>query len=114
MPPPEFLKKVRETQKQKTKDFLSILLNQDLEPKFQPKTCVCPFYLKLTNSLETSRPDKSQEGHDTPPDNIFGSVRTTQTHKLPRKQQPQKRVEMKSDWSDPDDGKDNKVRKRPI
>ena len=38
----------------------------------------------------------------------------TQTHKQPRKKQMQKRVEMKSDWGDSDDGTDNQVRKRPI
>ena len=32
MPPPEFLGKVKETQRLGTKEFLSTLLNQDLEP----------------------------------------------------------------------------------
>ena len=107
MPPPEFLKKVRETQKERTNDYLGILLNQDLEPNFQPKTCACTSFSKLTKSLDTSRPGNSQEGHNTPPDNIPTSVRMMQTHKQPRKQQKQKKVDMKSDWSDSDDGKDN-------
>ena len=34
MPPPEVLKKVRNTQRQRTKEFLGTLLNQDLEPNF--------------------------------------------------------------------------------
>ena len=105
MLPPEFLKQVRETQKQRTKEFLVTLLNQDLEPNFLLKTCTCPSFSKLNNS---------QEGHNAPPDNIITSVRMKQTHKWPRRQQTQKRVEMKSDWSDSDDGKDNQVRKRPI
>ena len=37
-PPPELLKKGRETQRQRTKEFLGTLLNQDLEPNFWPKT----------------------------------------------------------------------------
>ena len=32
--PPEFLRKVRETQGQRTKEFLDSLLDQDLVPKF--------------------------------------------------------------------------------
>ena len=46
MPPPEFLEKVKETQRQGTKEFLSTLLNQDLEPNLRPKApCSCPFFL---------------------------------------------------------------------
>ena len=38
-----------------------------------------------------------------------------QTYKRPRRQQKQKKVEMKSDWStDSDDRKDNQGRKKPI
>ena len=43
--PPEFLKEVRETQTERTKDFLGTLLNQDLQPNFRPKTCL-PFFFK--------------------------------------------------------------------
>ena len=115
IPPPEFLKKVRGIQRQRTKEFLDTPLNQDLEPNFQPKApCACPSFSKLTKSQEASKPGNSQEGHNAPPDNIFTSVRMTQTHKQPTRWQKQKRVEMKSDWSNSDDGKDNQVRKRPI
>ena len=49
------------------------------------------------------------------PANICTSVRMTQTHKRPGRQQKQKRVEMKSDWStDTDDRKDDQARKKPI
>ena len=73
---------MRETQRQRTKDFLGTLLNQDLEPNFRPKAaCTCPSFSKLTNSQEASRPGNSQEGHNAPPDNIITSVRMTQTHK---------------------------------
>ena len=39
----------------------------------------------------------------------------TQTHKRPRRQQMQKTVEMKSDWStDSDDKEDDQATKKPI
>ena len=73
---------MRETQRHGTKEFLGTLLNQDLEPNFWPKApCACPSFSKLTNGQEASRLGNSQEGHNAPPDNIFTSVRTTQTHK---------------------------------
>ena len=110
MPPLEFLKKVRDTKKERMKDFLGTLLNQHLEPSFAPIACACPSFSKMTKSLDTSRPGISQEGHNTPPDNIPTSVRIMQTHIQPRKQQKQKRVDMESNWNDSDDGKDNQVR----
>ena len=36
-PPPAFLKRVRETQTKKSKEFLESILDQDLEPNFRPK-----------------------------------------------------------------------------
>ena len=46
MPPPEFLKKVKKTQRQGTKEFLGALFNQDLEPNYKPKApCSYPLYL---------------------------------------------------------------------
>ena len=45
MPPPGFLEKLKETQRQGTKEFLSNLLNQDLEPNYIPKApCSCPLF----------------------------------------------------------------------
>ena len=42
-PPQEFLRKVKEMQGQRTKEFLGSLLNQDLQPNFWPKSpCKCP------------------------------------------------------------------------
>ena len=42
MPTPEFLKKVR-PKRHGTKEFLSTLLNQDLESHYRPKApCACP------------------------------------------------------------------------
>ena len=35
-PPPEFLKKVKETQGERSKEYLESILDQDLEPNFRP------------------------------------------------------------------------------
>ena len=111
MPPLEFLKKVKETQRQETKEFLSTLLNHDLEPNYRQKApCFCP---PFSYSQEVSRPVNSQKEYNAPPNNIFTSLRMTQTHKRPRRQQTQKKIEMKSDWStDMDDRKDDQARKK--
>ena len=43
-----FLKRVKETQTKKSKDFLESGLDQDLEPNFRPKyPCRCPKVAKL-------------------------------------------------------------------
>ena len=47
IPPPEFLKKIRETQNERTKDFFSTLLNQDLESNFRPKKCACHLFFEI-------------------------------------------------------------------
>ena len=36
-PPPAFLKRIRQTQTKKSKEFLESILDQDLEPNFRPK-----------------------------------------------------------------------------
>ena len=47
-PPPAFLKRVRETQTKKSKEFLESILDQDLEPNFRPEQpCKCPKIAKL-------------------------------------------------------------------
>ena len=79
MPPPEFLRKVGETQGQRTKDFLGSLLNQDLEANLWPKSpCNCPNISKLARKQEASKPGSSQEKHNTAPDNIPITVRMMQ------------------------------------
>ena len=41
--PSSFLKRVRETQTQATKDVLESVLDQNVEPNFRPKhPCACP------------------------------------------------------------------------
>ena len=52
MPPPEYLGKEKETQKQGTIEFSSTLLNQDLEPNYRPKApCSC-LSIKLNRNQE--------------------------------------------------------------
>ena len=116
MPPPEFLKKGKDTQRQGTKEFLSTLLNQDLEPNYRPKSpCSCCPFSELANGQEASRPVNSREEHYAPLTNIFTSVRMTQTYNRPRRQQKQKKEEIQSDCStDSDDTKYNQDRKKPI
>ena len=92
-----------ETQKQGTREFLSTLLNQDLEPN---APCSCNF-LKL---------NRNQEEHNAPltntNNNTLTSVRITLTYKRLRQQQKQKKAEMKSDWNtNSDNRRDNQARK---
>ena len=42
----KFLGEVKETQRLGTKEFLSTLLNQNLEPNYRPKTHVLVFQIK--------------------------------------------------------------------
>ena len=50
-PPPAFLKRLRETQTKKSREFLESILDQDLEPSFRPKQlCRCPKGAKLSGS----------------------------------------------------------------
>ena len=59
-PPPEFLKRVKETQGERSKEFLESILDQDLEPNCRPKSpCKHPKLAKLTNrqiTQETNKP----------------------------------------------------------
>ena len=51
IPPHEFLKKVRETQGEKFREFLELLLDQDLVPNFRPTfPCKCPKLAKPADS----------------------------------------------------------------
>ena len=78
MPPPEFLGKVKETPKESPIEFLSTLLNQNLEPNYTPKVQCSYAFLKL---------NRNQEEHNAPPTNTNNNaltlVRTTLTYKRP-------------------------------
>ena len=64
-------------------EFLSTLLNHDLELNYRSKA-PC-FFLSFKSN-------RSQEEHDVPPTNIFTLLRTTLIYKRPRQQQKQKKV----------------------
>ena len=86
MPLPEFLRKVRETQGQRSKEFLESLLDQDLEPNFRPKSpCKCPNLAKIGNQQEAKPAIKhkastsnSSQGRQNTNDNIPITVRNMQ------------------------------------
>ena len=114
IPPQEFLKKVKETQGQRTKD---------LAPNFQPKSlCKCPNFTKLASKYQAQLPskhnapnsDSSQDKHVITHDNIPVMVGKIQAQKWPRKQQTQRKINVRSNWSDSDNDKDSKARGRPI
>ena len=111
-PPPKFKKSKGDT---RTKEFLGSLLNQDLEPNFWTKSpCKCPIFSKLARTHKVPKPSSSQAKHYTNPDNIPVTGGLMQAQKLPRKQQMQKKIKMRSDWSDSDDDKDSQARGKPI
>ena len=115
MPPPECLRKVRETQGQRTKDFLGTLLNQNLEPNFGQSLCVIALiFSNWQVNIKASKPGSSQEKHNTTPDNIPITVRMIQAQKICRKQQMQKKVDMRSNWSDSNDETDSQTRGKPV
>ena len=48
-PPSSFLKRVRETQKNTSKEFLESVLDQELQPNFRPKHhCTCPKVARMS------------------------------------------------------------------
>ena len=119
-PPPEFLRKVREIQGKRNKVFLESLLNQELIPNFRPKSpCKCSNFPKLVDkhrALLASKhkainSDSSLDRHVTPSDNIPVMVGKVKTQKWPRKQH--RKINVRSNWSELDDGKDNQARGNP-
>ena len=50
-PPSSFLKRVRETQKQISKEFLESVSDQELKPKLRPKCpCTCPKVARMSDN----------------------------------------------------------------
>ena len=93
IPTPEFLRQVRETQGQKTKEFLESFLKQDLAPNFRPKSpCKCPNFAKpadkhkaqLTSKHKVPNSDNSQGRHVTTNDNIPVTFEKVQVQKQPK------------------------------
>ena len=103
MPPAEFLKKAKETQKQGIMEFFSTLLNQNLHSNYRTKApCYCTSFKLNRNQEEQYAPPTNMKN------NTLTSVRMIVTYKRPRQQQKQKKVEMKSEWStDSDNRRDN-------
>ena len=53
-------------------EFLSTLLNQDIEANYRPKApCTCSSFSKLTNNKEASRLGNSQEEQNATPNNYL-------------------------------------------
>ena len=74
-PPPEFLRKVREPQEQRNKEFLESPLNQELVPNFRPKSpSKFPNVTKLADKHKAQLASK----HKTP--NSDSSSRQTCYH----------------------------------
>ena len=70
MPPPEFLRKVRETQGQRTRLF-TITFKPGFRAQFLAKVSMQMSQLsKLASTCKPSKPGSSQERHHTTPDNI--------------------------------------------
>ena len=72
-PPPAFLKRVRETQTKKSKEFLESILDQDLEPNFRPKQpCKCPKIARPSDSqfVQDSKLKMTTNYKETTQDNI--------------------------------------------
>ena len=121
MPPPMFLKKVKETQGRGQRSFFELILDQDLEPNFRPiPYCKCPKLAKLTDrqiTQETNKPKApTSDNKQTTNDKIPSTVRKIhlQAQRQPRQQQTHRKIDVKSDWSDLDDGKDDQARSNPI
>ena len=96
-----------------------------LVDNFRPKSpCKCPNFAtlvakhkaQLVSKHNTPNSDSIQDRHGTTNDNIpvtFGKAQA-QAQKWARKQQTHTKINMRSDWSDSDNGKDNQGRGKPI
>ena len=79
-PPPTFLKKVKETQGERSKEFLDSILDQDLDSHFRPKIPFkCPKLAKLVNSQMTKKLNlqmaTTSHNRETVNDNILLTIR---------------------------------------
>ena len=112
-PPQEFLRKVREPQGKEQTNF-----RITLEPSFSTQLlakspCKCPNFAKLVSKHKAPNSDSSQDKHVTTDDNISVMVAKIPAQKWPRKQQTQKKINVRSNWSDSDDDKDSQARGKP-
>ena len=118
-PSSTFLKRVRETQTKNSKDFLESILNQDLEPNFRPKQpCRFSKVARLLDSQFIQHSGLKMNAHstETTQDNIPNNVRDME-HQAQNESRPSKqsrRIDQHSDWSDPEDRKDDQARAKPV
>ena len=69
---------------------------------------------QLSSKHKAPNADSSQDKHVTTHDNIPVTVGKMQAPKCPRKQQNQRKINVRSDWSDSDNDKDSQARGKPI
>ena len=71
MPPPAFMKSVRETQTKNSKEFLEAILDHDFEPNFRPKDpCRCPKVAKMSDSQFVQEQKMKMAAKETTQNNI--------------------------------------------
>ena len=115
-PPSSFLKRVMETQKKTSKEFLETILDQELQPNFKPKhPCTCPKVAKMSES-QFIQEAKLKIAKEMNKDNTPVTERTTETQnpKQSRPSSPSRQISHHSDWSNSEDGKDDQARVKPL
>ena len=112
VPPPEFLKKVRETQKERTTDFLGSLLNQDLDPNLDQRHV--PAHPIPNQLIIWTLLDQAIVKKDIIPLLALSLHQLGGCKHLNDLENSKCKREEISNQSVSDDGKDNHTRKRPI
>ena len=110
-PPSSFLKRVNETQKKTSKEFLESVLDQELQPNLRPKhPFTCPKVARMSDNQDTElKMTKEMDG-----DNIPLTERTMETQDPKQSRPPKPYRKVPSDWSDSEDGKDDQARAKPL
>ena len=110
------MKRVRETQKKTSKEFLKRVLDQELQPNFRSKCpCTCPKVAKMSEN-QFVQDTKLKIAKEMDRDNTPLTERTmeTQNPKQSRPSTPSRQISHHSDWSDSEDGKDDQARAKPL
>ena len=116
--PSSFLKRVRETQKNTPKEFLELVLDQELRPNFRPKhPYTCPKVARMTDNQFVQNA-KLKLAKQVDKDNTLVTEKTTwiqtQNPSPYRPSKQSRQISHHSDWSDSVDGKDDQARAKPI
>ena len=113
-PPSSFLKRVRETQKQTSKEFLESILDQELQPNFRCKhPCTCPKVARMSDN-QFIQDAKLKMTKETDKNNIPVTERTMETQDPKQSRPPKPNRKIPSDWSNSEDGKDVQARAKPL